>query len=221
MELAIERPHTIEASSVEWPKVPQSKIESKEIAEKNLQQHRPASKVLKKREEVTVLDLSATTQPQTLEADCPSTTLPSEEATKAEAPERRSTTKLGLFGLKKAQWPDPHLSLGTKGNRLAGNECWKAIGPAQELFGLISERIGDLLDARVGDIEEGEPVVHILLFDMYMVGKSAATAQPTLVFTCQRPKPRRRAIKFVKESGILKGHPKILFAESSIPPLAI
>jgi hypothetical protein len=129
---------------------------------------------------------------------------------------------LSRFALVKNQWPDPQLSIGAKCNRLGSNECWKAIGPAQELFNLISKSIEDLLDARVEDLEEGEPIAgHILLFDLYMIGKSPASAQPTLLFTCQRPKPRQRAIKFVKESRILNGHPKIALADSAVPPLAM
>jgi hypothetical protein len=228
MELMVERAHITEANPFEWPKVPQSNIESKEIPEERLEvlkQHghkvQPfLGKANRGKEEGRAPDQSDQSQPRSLKVNHPSASAKVEEATKRETAERWNA-KLGLFGLRKAQWPDPHLSIGTKCNQLGGNECWKTIGPAQELFELVSKSIGDLLDARVEDLEEGEPLAgHILLFDMYMVGKSATTAQPTLLFTCQRPKPRRRAIKFVKESGILKGHPKVIFAESSIPPLA-
>jgi len=129
--------------------------------------------------------------------------------------------KLLPFPFSKNPWPDPHLSIGTKCDRLGGNECWEAIGPAQELFSKISKSVADLLDTRIEDVEEGEPVAgHILTFGMFMIGKSVATAQPTLLFICQRLKPRRRAIKFVKESGILKDHPKFALAESAMCPLA-
>jgi hypothetical protein len=76
-----------------------------------------------------------------------------EEQNKANFPNKTST-KLGLFRLKKAQqWPEPHLSIGIKCNQLGGNECWKAIGPAQELFSRISKPLGDLLDSRVEDLK--------------------------------------------------------------------
>jgi hypothetical protein len=125
---------------------------------------------------------------------------------------------LGRFALPKSQWPNPELSIGTRCNRMGINECWEAIGPAQELFAQISQEIADLLDKRVDELMEGEPVTKILTFGMYMIGRTSTVAQPTLVVTCERQKPRRRAIKFIKESSILKGHPKIAFAESSIPP---
>ena len=230
-ELMVERPQIIEANSFEWPKVPQSKIESKEVPNEpqqpleTLTERKPEPQPLpgeadNPTERIKALEQLDKAQTQSSRNNPPTASRKTAEVTKAEILERRNT-KFPLFGLKKTQWPEPHLSLGTPCSRLGNNECWKAIGPAQDLFDLISKSIGDLLDTRVEDLEEGEPVAgHILLFDMYMVGKSATTAQPTLLFTCQRPKPRRRAIKYIRESGILKGHPKILLAESSLPPLA-
>lgn len=55
----------------------------------------------------------------------------------------------------------------------------------------------------------------------YMVGREPAAAKPTLIFTCKRQKSRRRAMKFVKESEILRGHPKIALSESSSLPEAL
>jgi hypothetical protein len=131
-------------------------------------------------------------------------------------------TTLSRLSLGKNLWPDPYLSIGAKCYHVGSNECWKATGPAKENFKLIAGGIGDLLDARVDELEEGEPVAgNILQFDLYMIGKSAATARPTLLFTCKRPKPRRRAIKFVKESGIMKDHPKFALAESASPPFVL
>jgi hypothetical protein len=59
------------------------------------------------------------------------------------------------------------------------------------------------------------------LLHRYMVGREPGVARPTLIFTCKRPKPRRRAMKFVKESDILHGHPKVALAESSTMPMAM
>ncbi|KAH6664905.1 hypothetical protein B0J14DRAFT_681363 [Halenospora varia] len=129
---------------------------------------------------------------------------------------------LGRLATKTSPWPNPQLSTGTKCNRVGNQECWEAIGPAQELFAQLSQSIADLLDARVEDIEEGEPVAgNILTFGMYMIGRDQTTARPALIFTCRRPKPRRRAIKFIKESEILKGYPKISFGEGSTVPMAM
>lgn len=123
--------------------------------------------------------------------------------------------------LKSPPWPNPELSLGTKCNSLGGYECWVAIGPAQELFTRINDAIGDLLDTRVDELEEGEPVAgNILTFGMYMMGSRPSTARPSLIFSCQSENPRKRALKFIRQSGILKEHPKILLAQSSTCPLA-
>lgn len=62
---------------------------------------------------------------------------------------------------------------------------------------------------------------NILTFGMYMIGRDQTTARPAPIFTCRRPKPRRRAIKFIKESEILKGYPKISFDEGSTVPMAM
>lgn len=123
--------------------------------------------------------------------------------------------------LKAPTWPNPELSLGTKCNSLGGNECWVAVGPAQELFTQVANKIAELLDNRVDELEEGESVAgNVLTFGMYMMGSRPNNARPTLIFTCQSVNPRKRAIKYVKQSGILKGHPKILLAQSSMCPLA-
>jgi hypothetical protein len=142
------------------------------------------------------------------------------EASKAQPSERR-WLGLRLFSLQKSQWPSPHLSVGIRCNSIGSNESWVTIGPAQELFAQISQSVRDLLDARIEDIEEGEPVVgHVFIFSMYMIGRDIGTARLMLIFTCQWPKPRRRAIKFIKEDEILKGHPKIALAESAVVPMA-
>jgi hypothetical protein len=81
--------------------------------------------------------------------------------------------------------------------------------------------IKKLLDARVDELEENDPVAgHILVYRMYMIGKEEATARPTLLFSCQSARMRRRAIKFMKESRMLKDHPAVKMAESSTPPTA-
>jgi len=170
--------------------------------------------------EIEAIDCTPSTKP----AATSKSTTPNTPIAKSPKPDKlvQRATTLSRLGLMKNQWPDPHLSIGAKCNPLSGNECWKAIGPAEALFALIFQPIKDLLDARVDELEEGEPVAgHILLFDLYMIGKSPATARPTLLFTCRTPKRRKRAIKFVKESGLLKPHPKIALAESAVPPLVM
>jgi hypothetical protein len=121
----------------------------------------------------------------------------------------------------KAPWPNPQLSLGGKCDNLGANECWEAVGPAQEVFSKLAAKIGAILDTRVDELEEGEPMDgNPTTFGMYMIGKTPATARPTVLFTCQSANPRQRAVKFVKEAGILKEYPGIALAGSSTTPLA-
>lgn len=133
--------------------------------------------------------------------------------------ERRRFLKRVFLG--NSQWPNTHLSLGVEYNQLGGNRCWKAIGPAKEVFDAIRLPIKRLLDARVDELEENDPVAgHMLVYEMYMIGKEEASARPTLLFSCENARMRRRAIKFMKESRMLKDHPMVKMAESSTPPLA-
>jgi hypothetical protein len=121
----------------------------------------------------------------------------------------------------KAPWPNPQLSLGGKCDNLGANECWEAVGPAQEVFSKLAGKIGAILDTRVDELEEGELMDgNPTTFGMYMIGKTPATARPTVLFTCQSANPRQRAVKFVKEAAILKEYPGIALAGSSTTPLA-
>ena len=122
-----------------------------------------------------------------------------------------------LFG--KPQWPNTHLSLGINCNQLGGYNCWEAIGPAKEVFDVLKLPIKRLLDARVEELEANDPVAgHILVYGMYMIGKEEATARPTILFSCQSARMRRRAIQYMKESRVLKDHPTVKMAESVAPP---
>jgi hypothetical protein len=207
----------------DWPKVPESNSRD-EVATKKPTTNESIllSSQLNGAEERRVQNISLREQKKNAAAKPRVAKISSTiaEAIQPQTSERR-WLKLGRgFTFTKSTWPDPQLSLGTKCNRLGGNECWEAVGPAQELFSKISANVGELLDALIDDLEEGEPVDgNILTFGMYMIGKNPATARPTLLFTCQTPNPRQRAIKFLKESALLKGYPKIALAESSVCPL--
>ena len=122
-----------------------------------------------------------------------------------------------LFG--KPQWPNTHLSLGINCNQLGSYNCWEAIGPAKEVFDALKLPIKRLLDARVEELEANDPIAgHILVYGMYMIGKEEATARPTILFSCQSARMRRRAIQYMKESRVLKDHPTVKMAESVAPP---
>ncbi|KUJ20175.1 uncharacterized protein LY89DRAFT_473235 [Mollisia scopiformis] len=251
MEILRECPvSSIEARNIkEWPKVPTYDLKATQITEANDQINLPKSAQIAPDE--PILKITEGTQDtldtreteNTQKARSPQVTQSAEDSSRdlnsprdvvpaakqseaAESlkkqPTERQWFNLGRLALKKSTWPNPELSIGSKCRRIGDRECWEAVGPAQLLFNEISQSIGDLLDARVDEIEEGEPVAgNILTYGMYMIGREPTTARPTLIFTCERPKPRRRAIKFVKESEILKGRPKIALAESSVVPMAM
>jgi hypothetical protein len=228
MELIREHPIAREARFItDWPKVPELSIAATRIADVTTEvpdQPNCVEEIRDSKDEQPEEPTRAAEEDGgNLHNPHPKTAKPTlaTEPPKTQALEHR-WLNIKRFSLQKSEWPDPHLSIGTKCNRMGSNECWEATGPAQELFAQISQSVGDLLNARVDDIEEGEPVAgHILTFGMYMIGKGPRTARPTLIFTCQRPKPRRRAIKFIKESEILKNYPKIALAESAVVPMTL
>jgi hypothetical protein len=136
------------------------------------------------------------------------------------APHTSSSRRtLRRFGLKKRVWPNPELSLGYRCSSVGGNDCWEAIGPAKDLFSSIAKPIKDLPEARIDEPEEGQNIVGgVLTYSMYMVGKDPSVATPLLLFVCRNRKERKRAVKYVKESKILKPHPEVRLADCSIPP---
>ena len=54
-----------------------------------------------------------------------------------------------------------------------------------------------------------------------MTGRRKEEANPTLLFSCSRVQPRRRAKEVVKQSKVLQDHPAIRLAHSKRPPQAL
>jgi hypothetical protein len=129
---------------------------------------------------------------------------------------------IGLQSLKsfkqKNPWPDPERSIGVSWCSLGKNWCWEAIGPAQEIAGKILCKIKDILESQHEYLNEGVCIRRVLLFGLYMVGRTKAQARPTIVFSCENKIQRQRAMKAVRESAILDGHPGVYLGESSRPP---
>ena len=97
------------------------------------------------------------------------------------------------------------------------DRCWEPIGPAKEKFDEISHQIKSLLDSRGEYLSEGVCVRRLLIFEMYMIGRSEELAKPTIIFSSENKTQRQRARKLVRESGILSGCPGIGLGESSRP----
>ncbi|PMD49516.1 uncharacterized protein K444DRAFT_622585 [Hyaloscypha bicolor E] len=241
METTVSRPAV---HSLEWPEVPQTSFKHEEVHEQVQSNARQRNSESRSKERVNwEEDIQATNQrahlalvtvtiadkvvdsatPAEINARPDIQTLPQEPSSKTVEPQlvQHGWLRLGQrFKSTKLSWPNPQLSLGTQCRRLAGNDCWVAIGPARELFALIKKEIADLLDERIDELEIAEPLAgDIVMFNMYMIGKSAATAKPMILFTSQSQSRRRKAIKFVRESDILKNYPKIALAEAAMSPL--
>ena len=122
----------------------------------------------------------------------------------------------------KPAWPQPELSCGRELEALDGSHrCWEVTGPVSGLAKTIYGEVKNLLDLRSDYLIERERIIEPVLFSMYMTGRRKEEANPTLLFSCTRIQPRKRAKEVVKESGILKDHPAIRLAHSKRPPQAL
>lgn len=120
-----------------------------------------------------------------------------------------------------APWPSPHLSLGKKCSPFGRKECWEVTGPAQVISSDLFGAVRTLLNSRNEYLNEKEPKPCFIMFGLYMIGDDGAHASPTLLLSCERKAPRRKALKLVKESGILSEYPGVRLAESIRPPSVI
>jgi peptide-N4-(N-acetyl-beta-glucosaminyl)asparagine amidase len=59
------------------------------------------------------------------------------------------------------------------------------------------------------------------MFGLYMIGKNEKKSSPTLLLSCEPKKPRTKALKLVRECGILQDYPGVRLAESSQAPTAL
>ncbi|KAK0638645.1 hypothetical protein B0T16DRAFT_421486 [Cercophora newfieldiana] len=90
--------------------------------------------------------------------------------------------------------------------------CWEAIGDARREF---SDKLGvelaQYLDSNT-QLSESDVYLHMSL---YMVGKSASQAKPTVMFVSADARARKDAFKMVNQSGVLSSFPG--FALAHIP----
>jgi len=75
-----------------------------------------------------------------------------------------------------------------------------------------------LLEQHSEHPHETESVPFSIMFGLYMVGRNESKASPTLLFSCEPKGPRQKAMKLVKETGLLQGYPGVRLAKSSRPP---
>jgi hypothetical protein len=77
---------------------------------------------------------------------------------------------------------------------------WEAIGPAQEAYEQISEAIQEVLNSSCGPVRCSS----IVNYDIYMVGRTSATAVPHIMFSCKQVESRKQAMAATRKSGVLE-----------------
>ncbi|KAJ5679582.1 hypothetical protein N7462_007826 [Penicillium macrosclerotiorum] len=63
------------------------------------------------------------------------------------------------------------------------------------------------------------PSASFVMFDIFMIGPTSATAVPHIMFSCTRPESRKIALAAIKQSGILDQLPRgICLGDWDYPP---
>jgi hypothetical protein len=119
---------------------------------------------------------------------------------------------------QKNPWSNPEQSVGDAWCDIGKTRCWEAIGPAQDVASKVLGHIKNLLESQHEYLNEGVCVPRVLLFGLYMTGRTIEQARPTIIFSCENKAQRQRAVKVVRESLLLGAYPAILLADSSRPP---
>jgi hypothetical protein len=101
---------------------------------------------------------------------------------------------------KSAQQPYPNVCacIGTEIGIFHDRYWWHAAGPARQQFSLVESEIVEQLNAVLT-----ERYSSIVLFHLYMIGRSVDSAIPTIMFFCEEKEPRKRAKKTIDEGGLL------------------
>jgi hypothetical protein len=94
-----------------------------------------------------------------------------------------------------------------------GKSYWEAVGPMRNLFiDELAETVRDYLDRCL------EPPADCLYWSMYMRGRTPGKAKPYLVFSSTNERTRKRALRMVRESGILAKFPAIRLKHTRYTP---
>ena len=125
---------------------------------------------------------------------------------------RRQTLREALpsiFENRKPTWPNPRNSVGSQCLSVDGLQCWQATGPALEAIQKLARPIKDLLDKHQELLEQGEPKPRPIAFHMWMIGKNADVAQPTIVFSSKSKRQRKYAKALLNDSKLLDEYPGV------------
>jgi hypothetical protein len=121
-----------------------------------------------------------------------------------------------LFPRRKARWPEPELSTERyRGIKKGKNYYWDTRGPAREAFEKLKGQIKDHLNSAGIPV----PSSSFIQFDMFMIGKTQATANPYIMFSCKHLESRKAAVAVIKDSKILdQCPPGIRIGDWDYPP---
>ncbi|KAK7697660.1 Protein png1 [Diaporthe eres] len=109
-------------------------------------------------------------------------------------------------------WLSPEDSIGRYIGKAKWDHIWEAIGPARDVFNTVAPKIKDYLEGAV------EPISSRVTWSMYMIGKSASLASPSIIFCCDVLQHRREVRNTIKDSGILNDYPGIKTGHLPRPP---
>jgi hypothetical protein len=111
---------------------------------------------------------------------------------------------LSFLQKRKPSWPNPEASIGAFRGTIKGKyRYWEAVGPAQAAYEAICDQIQEALNTSC------EPVrcSSVINYDIYMVGRTSASAVPHIMFSCKQAESRKQAMAVVRKSGILSRCP--------------
>lgn len=95
-------------------------------------------------------------------------------------------------------YPNVCACIGTEIGFFHERYWWHAAGPARQQFSLVEPEIVEQLNSVFT-----ERYSSIVLFHLYMIGRSREVATPTIMFFCEEKEPRKMAKKTVDEGGLL------------------
>ncbi|KAL3443124.1 hypothetical protein BJX65DRAFT_209575 [Aspergillus insuetus] len=111
---------------------------------------------------------------------------------------------LSFLQKRKPAWPNPEASIGTFRGTMKGKcSYWEAVGPAQAAYENICDQIQEALDTS----SEAVRCSSVINYDLYMVGRTSASAVPHIMFSCKHAESRKQAMAVVRKSEILNRCP--------------
>ena len=131
-------------------------------------------------------------------------------------------TMLSQFKEKGRKRPDQHGWTGQSCGTLGALRCWTVKGQAQIWFEEIENDIQQLLINEANVIEECQSTQEEVGWSMYMIGKNAGEAVPTLLIDCLDNKTRAVTANIIKTSEFWKSttekHPALRLGSSALLP---